>query len=439
MELRDLIVTPLVIMLVYLVAYIIRPKMTNELTRRYFIPALTMRIIGALSVGFIYQFYYPGGDTFTYHKLGSRVLWEAFMKSPSIGIDLFFREKGVLGAYAYYPKLELFNDPASYTVTQIAFVFDLFTFSSYSATAVLFSVIGFLGSWLMFQAFFEMYPSLRNSIAFSTLFIPSVIFWGSGLLKDTITYASVGAALYSCYHLFIKKSYSYGKLVLLIVSFFLLYKIKIYILLTFVPSLILWVFFENLAHIRNKITRAFAAPAVIIIALALAVFAALKAGEDNPKYSYSKLAKTAQQTAYDIRYGTGKNAGSGYFLGDLDGTFSSMIKLAPSAINVSLFRPFLWEVNNPLMMLSAFEASMFLVLLVIVIMRSNFFLMRSLANPTVIFCLGFSLIFAFAVGVSTYNFGTLVRYKIPMLPFFIMALVLIDHQSSLERIKRLNS
>jgi hypothetical protein len=60
-----------------------------------------------------------------------------------------------------------------------------------------------------------------------------------------------------------------------------------------------------------------------------------------------------------------------------------------------------------------------------------------MTNPTVAFCLGFSLIFAFAVGVSTYNFGTLVRYKIPMLPFFIIALILVDDLAKHERLKRL--
>jgi hypothetical protein len=31
--------------------------------------------------------------------------------------------------------------------------------------------------------------------------------------------------------------------------------------------------------------------------------------------------------------------------------------------------------------------------------------------------------FAFAVGVSTFNFGTLTRYKIPLMPFYALALV----------------
>jgi hypothetical protein len=203
--------------------------------------------------------------------------------------------------------------------------------------------------------------------------------------------------------------------------------------------MILWAFFENLSQIRNRIVRIFAAPAVTLMAVLLAGFAGIKAGEDNPKYALNKLAETAQSTAYDIRFYSGRAAGSGYTLGELDGTFGSMIKLAPQAIVVTLFRPFVWEVNNPLMLISAIEALAFLSCLLIVFMRSNFFFLQSLTNSTVIFCLGFSLVFAFAVGVSTYNFGTLVRYKIPMLPFFAIALILIDDLSRQERLRRLRN
>ncbi|MEQ8424942.1 MAG: hypothetical protein RIA63_09545, partial [Cyclobacteriaceae bacterium] len=86
MELRDLIVTPIVIFLVYAGAYWIRPRVTDSINRKYFIPALTVRIIGALAVGFIYQFYYDGGDTFAYHTYGSRIIWEAFIGSPIDGL-----------------------------------------------------------------------------------------------------------------------------------------------------------------------------------------------------------------------------------------------------------------------------------------------------------------------------------------------------------------
>ncbi|MFT6828639.1 MAG: hypothetical protein ACI9GZ_003758, partial [Bacteroidia bacterium] len=44
-------------------------------------------------------------------------------------------------------------------------------------------------------------------------------------------------------------------------------------------------------------------------------------------------------------------------------------------------------------------------------------------DPFLVFCLIFSILFAFAVGVSTANFGTLMRYKIPMMPFFLILLL----------------
>ncbi|MDH5610391.1 MAG: hypothetical protein OEY56_13015, partial [Cyclobacteriaceae bacterium] len=128
--------------------------------------------------------------------------------------------------------------------------------------------------------------------------------------------------------------------------------------------------------------------------------------------------------SYDIRYGWGARMGGdgGYDLGVLDGTWQSMIRLLPAAVNVSLFRPYLWEVRNPLMLLAALESTVviFLTFWAFFYKKRFFSLFR---DPFLVFCLAFALIFAFAVGVSTYNFGTLMRYKIPMYPFYLILLL----------------
>ncbi len=434
MEARDIVVTPIFILLVYFIAYFIRPLLCDRVINAYYFPALTAKIIGALAVGFVYQFYYNGGDTFNYHTIGSRHLWNAFMDSPDIGLRLLFGDPYTPGGYSYMSRIYFFRDPASFTIVQIAAIFDLLTFSSYSATAVLFSFFCFIGSWMMLLAFFDRYPHLHRWIAIAVLFIPSVVFWGSGLLKDTITFGCSGIMMYSTYFLFIKKRYTTFRVIAMIFSMVLLYRIKIYILLAFLPALILWIFFENLGFIRNKVLRGLAAPAAITLAIALAFFAARKAGEDNPRYALNKIGHTAQETANDILYQSGRGAGSGYSLGTLDGSFASMLRLAPQAVNVSLFRPYLWEVNNPLMLLSALESLFLLLFFLYTLFKCNAFLLKGLFNPTVVFCLTYSVVFAFAVGVSTFNFGTLVRYKIPMMPFFLMALVILhdEHRKSLS-------
>jgi hypothetical protein len=268
-EFRDLIAAPLILAFIILGAYLIRPYVTDKITRKYFFPALIVRIIGALAVGFIYQFYYSGGDTFNYHTVGSRIIWEAFWDSPINGIELFFHSTEPR-LYSMASKIPFYSDPSSFAVIQLASFFDFFTFSSYSATAILFAVIGFTGSWMMFLTFYDLYSHMYKWFAWSIFFIPSVLFWGSGILKDTITFACVGFILYSAFMILIKKRFSAVNVMLLLVSMVVLYKVKIYILLTFLPAMILWVFFENLSKIKNRITRVFLAPVVMLVALGLA-------------------------------------------------------------------------------------------------------------------------------------------------------------------------
>jgi hypothetical protein len=421
-ELRDFIVTPLVLIAVYGVAYLIRPHVTDSVNRMYFFPALTVRVIGALAVGFLYQFYYSGGDTYNFHTRGSRIIWEAFMDSPLLGWKLLTTRGDIQGIYSYASNIPFFNDPSSYFVIRVAGVFDLLTFSSYSATAVLFAVVSFCGGWMLFMAFYRQSPELHRWLALATLFIPSVIFWGSGLLKDTLTFAAIGFLTYAISNLFIKKQISILSIFLLLISFWILFSVKKYILLCYLPAAFLWVYAARLARLKSLVLKIMVAPFIVGVLVVSGYYAIVLIGEDDPRYAIDKIAVTAKVTAYDIGFYTGRSAGSGYSLGELDGTFTNMVSKAPQAINVSLFRPYLWEVKNLLMLLSALEslALIGLTLYVLAVARSRFF--RSWSDPTVLFCLVFSLTFAFAVGVSTFNFGTLARYKIPLLPFYLLAI-----------------
>jgi len=434
LELRDFIVTPIVILLVYAIAYVVRPSVTDDVNRVYFIPALTVKIIGALAVGFVYQFYYKGGDTFNYHTHGSRHIWEAFMDSPSKGISLLFNDGSTYtDVYPYASKILFFTDPTSFTVVKIAAILDLFTFSTYSSTAILFAVFSFVGMWMFFLTFYEQYPQLHRWVAIAAFFIPSVFFWGSGLLKDTLTLGALGIATYQVFKIFIGGKRSFSHWFLLVFALYVIYEIKLYILLTFLPAAILWIFLSRLQSMRSFLLKIMVFPFVISIAGALAYFAMVKAGENSKKYSMDSFAMTAQITAYDIRYWTGRDAGSGYTLGELDGSFGSMLRVAPQAINVSLFRPYLWEVNNPLMLLSSLESLILLCFCLYILVTRNIKILSALAHADIFFALVFSISFAFAVGASTFNFGSLVRYKIPMLPFFVLSLVLIMNYSNKDK------
>ena len=134
------------------------------------------------------------------------------------------------------------RDPNSYFVIRMAALFDIFTFSSYSGTAILFSVVGFVGAWLFFITFYRQFSEAHRGLAFATLFIPSVFFWGSGVMKDTIVLAGVGVATFSIYKIFIEKQRQVFYTFLLFVSLFLIYSIRIFVLQAFVPAILVWLF-----------------------------------------------------------------------------------------------------------------------------------------------------------------------------------------------------
>lgn len=427
MELRDLVVTPLVLVFIYVAAYIVRPLVTDSVNKVYFFPALTAKIVGAIAVGFIYQFYYSGGDTFAYHTHGSRVLWEEFMKSPGDGVNYFFSHGQYgTGLWNAAEKIWFWRDPSSFFIVQIASFFDLITFSSYSATASLFAVLAFVGGWMLFLAFYKIHPNSHRFLAFSCLFVPTVIFWGSGILKDTVTFSFVGVATFCVYEIAIRRKISPVYFILLTVSFYVMFSIKKYILISFTGGIFVWIFSVLLFKVKSLVLRTILVPLVSILCFGLAFIAISRVVEKDSKYSIDQIAMTARITAYDIRYGWGARLGegSGYTLGELDGTWQSMIKLAPAAINVSLFRPYLWEVRNPLMVLAALESLFTLLFTIFVFVRVGFKIFRYI-KAEVVFCLVFALIFAFGVGASTFNFGTLSRYRIPLLPFYWSALMII--------------
>lgn len=426
MELRDFLVTPILIMLVYIIAYVIRPYVTDELTRKYFFWGLTVRIAGALFLGILYQFYYSGGDTFNYHTHGSRVIWEAFMESPSDGLALIFSSgEDQQIAYKYSSQILFWGDSGSYFIVRLAAIFDLLTFSTYSATAILFALLNFTGMWLFFTVFAKQFPEQRKWIAVAVLFIPSVVFWGSGVLKDSVVLACIGILTYCVKKLFIDRRFSISRIAMMLAAVIVIYNVKIYVLLCFLPAMLLWIYASEFYKIRSKVLKTLLVPFVLALIVVSGFYAVVKIGEDDKRYALENLSRTARITAYDIGFYTGKNAGSGYSLGELDDSFTGMLKLAPAAVNVSLFRPYLWEVRNPLMALSAAESFVLFILTLYILFTKRSLFFRALGDPNVLFCLVLSVTFAFAVGVSTFNFGTLARYKIPLLPFYALALILI--------------
>ncbi|MBC7390078.1 MAG: hypothetical protein H7329_12755 [Opitutaceae bacterium] len=417
---------------IYFVAYAIRNKVTDKYTRKYFIPALSLKLFGAIALGLVYQFYYKGGDTFGYYKNGSTVIWNTFLIDPLASFHLIFMKTCTFdNEYSQYMGDLLFIcDESSFFVVRVAGTLGLLCFNTYSAIAMMFALISFVGVWNMFITFNKLYPTLRKNILLSCFLLPSVIFWGSGLLKDSLTFGSLGLFFSSFHTIFIEKKATKTTYLVFFISFWVIKSVKIYIILCFVPAALLWLFIYYNQKIKSKVTRILLRPLMIGIGVFFGYLAADYISKEDAKYSIDNITNTAKNTSEWLTYVGKSDKGSVYSLGEIDYSPIGMIKKFPAAVNVTLFRPYLWESKNLVMFLSAIESFFFLYLTLWTLWKIKFKRILNVIseNPIVAASLVFSVTFAFAVGISTANFGTLVRYKIPIMPFYLISLLIIRYK-----------
>jgi hypothetical protein len=438
LSLLDFILLPFYAVLLFSIAYRIRnrkyPK--SHPWRKYFMPAFTLKIVGAIIITLIYIYYYGGGDTTNiFHN--AIYINKTFQHSPGDWLDLILRRVSPTDPryHDIWDDLYFYKDPSSFIICVFTAIINFFTFDNFLVTAMVFGFISFFGVWALFRTFAELYPAITKQIAWVTLFIPSTILWGSGVFKDTVCMFGLGWLTYSAFRMMTKKDFSFKNIIIAALSFFLLVKIKLYIAIAFTPALLFWLSNLYSNTFRNKGTRILMRLVLLSSIVGGSLFALDRLGGALDKYSYDRFVRTSTVTRGWIGYVSQTSEGSSYDLGEISSTLGGMLKKFPEAVNVTLFRPYPWEAGKAIVLLSSLEALLFFIftLAVIVKLRPGRLLRIVFQNYTVQFCLIFTLIFAFAIGISSYNFGTLSRYRIPCLPFYGLVLVILYNYDFITR------
>ncbi len=437
MELIELLLIPIYIALISMAALVVQEiKYKGQAFKWYFITGLLFKIMGGLFFASMYVFYYTqGGDTNVYHWCSS-VINEALFYDPEAAIRLLLANPGefdyktidLVGKESYF--YSMYRTDATYMVVRFATILGILGLNSFWLITILFATLSFSGLWAMYRVFVDKYPEIYQSLAIPVFFLPSVFMWGSGIMKDTITVGCLGWLFYGCYHLFIKKDKVLLSLVIIPITFFLIATIKAYVIVAFVPAMFYWV----LAHYWVRIKDGKLVAAILINVLSFAVLAWYFYGPVLYQISDMLLVKFVEK-AVDFHSWHGYLAQtrdqSGYDLGEIDFTFGGILAKFPAAIEVTFFRPYLYEVRKPIILLTAVESMGFLLFTVYALFKVGVLRFFSLIfkRPIIGFCFIYAMLFGFAVGFSSYNFGALARYKIPCLPFYIATIMMVLYEA----------
>ena len=429
----DILITPLYFSIFIIAIYIISRNFKDLILGRVFFWGLTFKAIAAIIFGVVYDFYYGGGDTSAYWLYGTYI-GDSFWESPVVWLKLLSHADLDSSIYKYACKIVWYNDSGSYFPCRIVGFLAPFCFNIYTTIAIFFAAINFSGLWVLYKTLRKKYYQFDKELIVAIFCIPSIVFWGSGILKDGITLSALGWLFYGFYEFFIQKEKKVFYILIIFIASWVLIIIKMYIILCFLPCIIIWLMLSFFKEIHNKVLRRLLYPLFFAFVLTISIFATKVLSEYSKSYSFDNIVKTSKSTSAYIQYVSEVNGGATYNIGVLDFTLTGILKMIPLAINVSLFRPYIWESGNLFILFSALENSVLILLICQIIFKGGASVLKMINEDLfVIFCILFSFSFAFAIGISTNNFGALVRYKIPILPFFVFMLLLLRKKILLEQ------
>lgn len=429
----DLLLVPLYFIILLFFIILLKKKYNhNVLVQKYLVKGFIFKIFGGLFYALLVVYYWGFGDTVNYFK-------------EVIEIKRLIAEGRISVFQAYFADYTFFRENFGIVtipnnnglvVTRLALFLSYFSFSRFLVITMLFSTASYCCLFILFKTFCDIAPKLYKAIAIIVLFIPSMSIYGSGILKDTICISALALFFYSNHALFIRKIFSGRYVFILLISAYFILAIKSYILAAFLLPLVLFIIISSINTIKSPVIRT--STYLLSLAAAGAGFYILS-DQIFGIIGFETLEEVANGITYlqEQYAGMQQDADSNFSIGTIEPTLFGVLKAMPAGFVATLYRPFIWEANKVFVLFSALESLCLLLFTIYVIFSAG--IKRSfryfMGNPIIFLSLGFAIIFASIVGLSATNFGTLARYRLPAIPFYLFGLLLILYQSKLDKAK----
>ncbi len=412
----------------FLIVYI-KKKQSNPSLVSFFYPAVCLKILAGAVLGLVYKNYYLGGDTLNFFNDASQLANLAYEDFNAYCLLVFF------DTYTHLPELSdvtITYQPRAFLMIKLMSFFNLITFNDYWLIGFYFSFFSFYGIWHLVDRLARYFPDTSYAACISLLFVPSIIFWSAGVNKESLAMPAICMLIAFFLDFIHTKKIKPAAFVLSIFFIVLLATIKFYYLAILLPSILAYISIFFLKEARPVFFKNTALQIIFFLLVFTLVIYGFSFSDEklntqhilealvvnhNVSYKASELGEAIQYYKINQR---------GYFA--LYSKPESILFNSPLALLSGLYRPFLWEAHSTMSRFVGFEN--------LLILLGSFYTLVyygihrvKIKNPLLIFALlTYICLLATVLAIASPNFGSLVRYKVAFLPFFIY-LILIPFNS----------
>ncbi len=374
----------------------------------WFLPAISIKIIGGWLVGCLYLYYYSGGDTWNYFTDGLALA--KFARTNWMNYILSWINTDYLPGGLIYT-----NQPRALFMSRIVSIGCLFTQDNYWLISTYFSVLSFGGIWYLVQTLIRFFPRTQYAVGIAWLTYPSFVFWSSGILKEAIAVGLISTLVAQTIRFYYADKKGQTSLLVMgwLAAAMLLWLVKYYYAAVLVPLLLAIMLAQFIPVGRLSVTAK--AVSLFFILISLATFL-------HPNLEVDRILGVIVQN-HDTFVQISHTDVIIHFY-QLKPTLASFLLNAPLAIFSAWYRPLPFDLNTILAQVAGLENCLLLVVSMLALRKVK--LARVVENDVHLWVVAiflFAILLGGLLAISTPNFGTLIRYKVAFSPLLLYLLL----------------
>jgi hypothetical protein len=346
-------------------------------------------------------------DTWEFHRIGI-IEYHILGTHPHEYFTNIFNNPYAAGWGNFFGSSDSYwNDLKGNVFVKLLSLFDILSFGHYYVNVIFYSFISMLGPIAVYRVMSDIYPRQKTAVLMAAFFIPSFIYWTSGLHKEGLIFLGISLIIYHLYFGWKEKRYSLKRWLGVISGLLILFILRNFLMPIVVPAIAAWM----LAYRWPKYGLAFYTSVYLLFGVVFFTARYADARLDFPQAVVDK-----QQAFLRLQGGA-----STIPIKELKPTIASFVKNTPQAVTLSFLRPYPGDVRDLPSLMASLEISLLLILLFL------FLLFRKKNGATsanaVYLCVFLSISILLAIGFSINNLGAIVRYRSIVVPLLMIPVV----------------
>ena len=373
-----------------------------------------LKLLSVVLMSLLTVYYWKVGDAINYYLEGQNLV--QLIKKDFTNIKYLF-----IPIEHYQDFISIDNEliktangsgmESSFLVTKFCAIFYYPALGKYLLVNFYFGLFSIIAQVKLYFVVLKRYPHLKKVLALCILFMPTLLLYSTSIFKETLCLSFIGFAFFNFQQIVISKNTARNSFFLLL-NLYLIFVVKSYILYAFLIAVSMLFFFKfmGVLYRHSLITRL-----VMFLLLSGITLWIYKYPDFFDPYVLSFVdTSNFFQQYYNNDFGET----SSFEIGEIETTLKGLLRKMPLGIYTTYFRPHLWEVKKPIVIFSALESFLILAFTVwtfikngrhlFALIREDFFALLSMY---------YTIVLGIIIGLTTFNFGTLIRYKVPVVPF----------------------